>query len=133
MGKGTDKMSINQFRALQADNNRRDDNQAGAKYGNRFTLIDGINFHSGKEARYYGKLKLRVLAKDLVRFERQKKYILKVNDVVVAVYIADYVEYFPSGKVEVIDIKSVITREIESYKIKKKLMFAVFGITVIEK
>lgn len=132
MGK-QEQMGPNEYRAILADDHRREGNRANAKYGNRFTEVDGINFHSAKEAQYYGKLKLRIKAKDILKFDRQKEYILKVNGIRVGKYIADYVEYFPGGRVDVVDIKSVVTREIESYKIKKALMLAVFGITIIEK
>lgn len=128
-------MSAAEFRAFAADQRRRNDNQAASKYKSRITEVDNINFHSQKEARYYGILKMRVRpGGDLQRFERQVKYDLTIFGQHIAFYIADFVLiYRDSRRAEVIDVKSEATRAIESYRIKKVLMRAIFGITVIEK
>jgi hypothetical protein len=48
-------------------------------------------------------------------------------------YVADFVEYFPDGKIQVIDVKSDITRKIPLYLLKKSLMKVCYNIEIIEK
>ena len=91
--------------------------------------MDGIRFASRKEAKRYKELKLMVKAGMLVRFDRQVRYPLIVNGENVCAYIADFVTYDFEGTRKVIDTKGFRT---PAYKIKKKLMKAIYGIDVIE-
>lgn len=98
-----------------------------SKYKNVRTEADGIKFDSSKEAKYYGILKLRKAAGELT-FERQIKYDFTINGVLVCSYVADFVLNI-AGKKEVIDVKGMRT---PIYKIKKKLMKAIYGIDITE-
>lgn len=98
-----------------------------SKYKNVRTDSDGIKFDSKKECDYYGILKLRKAAGELT-FERQVKYDFTINGVLVCSYVADFVLQFPCYKL-VVDVKGMCT---PMYKIKKKLMKAVYGIDITE-
>lgn len=103
------------------------------KYKNKWTTRDGIKFQSVREADEYTELTRRVRAGDILRFDRQKKYDFIINGVKVSSYKADFVIYHHDGSREVIDVKSPITRTLNDYVIRKKLMLALFGIKVMEK
>lgn len=109
------------------------------KYHNQLTEIDGIKFHSLKEAERYTILTLMEKSGGISNLELQKKYVLipkipAVKGVCPAsrecCYIADFV-YLDNktGKTIVEDVKGIRT---EVYKIKKKLMRYVHGIIIPE-
>lgn len=103
-----------------------------AKYKNIKVEINGIAFDSKKEAKYYGILKLKEKAKLIDRFEMQVRYDIVVNNQNIGFYKADFVTY-KNGKVfEVIDVKSEITKKLPVYRIKKKLIKAIYGFDIIE-
>ncbi|HGP0346239.1 TPA: DUF1064 domain-containing protein [Serratia marcescens] len=99
--------------------------QTPGKYGNKKTVVDGFTFDSKKEAAYYGQLKLRQRAGDVVMFLRQVPFHLPGG----VKYVADFVVFGADGVVEVIDVKGVRTAE---YRIKKKLVEQHYPITIIE-
>ena len=102
------------------------------KYNNIKTVINGITFDSKKEATYYGILKLKEKAKLIDRFEMQVRYDLIVNGIKIGFYKADFVT-FKEGKVfEVIDVKSEMTKKLPVYRLKKKLIKAIYGFDIIE-
>lgn len=101
-----------------------------SKYGNVKTEADGIQFDSKKEADYYGKLKIRVKAGEVVRFERQTEFEIRINGELVCKYIADFVEHYPDGSSAVIDVKSEGTRKAAIFRLKEKLMRIVLGIVI---
>lgn len=100
------------------------------KYGNKKTVVDGITFASKKEAEYYGYLKLRVKAKEILSFELQYKLPIEINGVKVCTYICDFKINHLSEEEEFIDVKGFKTPE---YRLKKKLVLAWLGIEIIEK
>ena len=102
------------------------------KYKNFITEVDGIKFHSAKEAAYYGELKIKKLAGEVRAFEMQKRYKLEVNGVLICTYVADFVVTYSTGITEVIDVKSFFTRRLPEYRKKKKLMIAIYKITIKE-
>ena len=59
----------------------------------------------------------------------QVPFLMVLNGVKICTYYADFVVYFPSGKVEVIDVKGFKT---DVYKLKKKMMLAFHGIYIKE-
>jgi hypothetical protein len=102
------------------------------KYKNIKTVINGITFDSKKEAAYYGILKLKQKAILIDRFEMQVRYDLVVNNVNIGFYKADFVTYKHGKVFEVIDVKSEITNKLPVYRLKKKLMKAIYGIDIVE-
>ena len=93
------------------------------KYRNKITVVDGIRFHSKKEANRYCELRMLGIA-----FDRQVKYPLYVNKELICNYVADFV-YKDGDDVVVEDVKGVKTPE---YKLKKKLMKAIYHIEIKE-
>lgn len=102
------------------------------KYKNHVVQVDGIKFHSAKEAAYYGELKIRILTGDVLSFERQVRYKLEVNGVLICTYISDFDVVLKSKIKEVVDVKSFFTRRLPEYRKKKKLMEAIHGIKIKE-
>lgn len=105
------------------------------KYGNKTTL-DG--FDSTKEKRIYDRLEALRLASEpanrVTLIQRQKRYELipKQQGERATTYVADFYVEYADGRIEVIDVKSSITRKIASYVIKRKLMLERHGIRILE-
>lgn len=100
-----------------------------SKYNAKKTTVDGIAFDSKKEASQYSVLTLLQRAGQISGLKLQVRYRLIVNDVLVCVYVADFVYYDINGSQVVEDCKGFKTRE---YELKKKLMLAVYGIKIKE-
>lgn len=120
-----------------------------SKYHNKKTVFDGITFDSESEARYYQKLKAMESEGQISDIKRQVAYQLlpdiyeereiqlKTKTKVVrkrvqqgTKYIADFVYTdTATGKTKVVDVKGMRTPE---YKLKKKMMRCLLGITIIE-
>jgi hypothetical protein len=100
------------------------------KYGAVKTTVDGYRFDSKAEAARYGDLKLMQMAGEISGLEIHPRYKLVVNDVYIAEYIADF-RYQEEGRLVVEDVKSkpTMTRD---YLLKKRLMKALHGITIVE-
>tara|TARA_R100001086_G_scaffold49616_1_gene22041 strand:- start:3076 stop:3462 length:387 start_codon:yes stop_codon:yes gene_type:complete len=107
-----------------------------SKYGSKKTIVDNIKFDSKWEAERYGQLKAMEKAMFIRDLELQVPYDIVVNDVKICRYVADFRykkesnhtitndEYY----VEVVeDAKGFETPE---FKLKKKLMKAVFNIDI---
>jgi hypothetical protein len=105
--------------------------QTRSKYGNKKTVIDGIEFDSAKEAGRYVELRYLLLAGEIKCLERQVEFGLEVNGEKVASYFADFV-YWQEGKMIVEDVKSRFTGKMAVYRLKKKLMRQCHGIEILE-
>lgn len=97
------------------------------------TEIDGILFASKREARRYGELKLLVAAREITDLVLQPRYDLVVPNVdggldKICTYVADF-EYTMLGIRITEDVKGVKT---PLYKLKKKLLKSLHGISVLE-
>ena len=95
-----------------------------SKYRNRRTK----GFASKKEAQRYQELLLLVKAGKIERLQTQVPFELRVNNVLVCKYLADFC-YFENGADVVEDAKGYRT---PIYRLKAKLMRAVHGITIRE-
>lgn len=98
------------------------------KYGNKKTEVDGIMFHSKREAARYQDLKLMERAGAIRDLRIQVPFQFELNDVKICRYFADFV-YKENGRKVVEDSKGKRTKD---YMIKKKLMKAFFAIDVLE-
>ena len=107
-----------------------------SKYGSKKTIVDNIKFDSKWEAERYGQLKAMERGGVVTDLELQVPYDIVVNDVKICRYVADFRykkesnhtitndEYY----VEIVeDAKGFETPE---FKLKKKLMKAVFNIDI---
>ena len=103
-----------------------------SKYRAIPTVVDGIRFASKAEARHYGVLKLREKVGDITDLELQPEYPIVVNGVRVAIYRADfrYMERTKHGLAQmIVDVKGMAT---PVYRLKKKLVEAIYEITITE-
>jgi hypothetical protein len=100
---------------------------------------DGILFASKRERKRYGELKLLERAGEITRLECQPAFAIVVSGEfggpggIIGRYDADfrYVDR-PSGEVIVEDVKSPATRKIGVYRLKKKLVEALYPIKIRE-
>lgn len=90
-----------------------------------------MRFDSKKEARRWVELFNRQAVGAIHSLRRQVRYPIDVNGFRVCVYVAD-ATYVEGGRLIVEDVKSPMTRKLPAYRLKRKLMAAVFGITIRE-
>lgn len=115
-------MDLEEYRNLHAGKNKN------SKYKAVPTHVDGIRFASKLEAERYSILLLSQKAGIISNLKLQVRYKLTVNSLLIATYIADFT-YHENGIEVVEDAKGVKT---DTYKLKKKLMKAVFNIDIRE-
>lgn len=99
----------------------------GSKYRNEYVKVDGITFHSKREAEYYQGLKLARMAGDLHFFLRQVPFDLPGDPPVR--YLCDFVEFWKNGETRFVDVKGFPT---PTYKMKKKMVEALYPIKILE-
>jgi hypothetical protein len=101
----------------------------GNKFGAKKTMFEGIVFDSRREAEVYRDLKLLDRAGRISGFERQRKFNLIVNGVIVGTYKADFafIDHDQDGRFRVVDVKGVVTRE---FKRTQKIIKAAYNIEV---
>lgn len=107
-----------------------------SKYHNRRVVVDGITFHSVKEACRWQELKCLERAGKITGLQRQFRIeiVPKTSLFRAAYYVADFV-YFDKEKQKTVyeDVKGY--REglaYEHFKLKKKILFEKYGIEVVE-
>lgn len=98
------------------------------KYKAVRTTVDGITFASKREAKVYAELRLEERAGLISDLELQPEYPITVAGVPICTYRADF-RYKRNGEVIVVDAKGVRT---PVYRLKKKLVKAVYGVEVRE-
>ncbi len=101
-----------------------------SKYRNKRTANgDGTFSDSKKEARIDADMMSLKKNRDVVRVERKERFPIVLNGIKICVYEADWTVYYKNGTKEVFDAKGVLT---PVYKLKKKLMRALFNIEIKE-
>lgn len=116
------RMSIEEFKNITSHKRK-------SKYRNEKTEYNGVLYDSKKEAKYAQDLDLLVKGKQVEKWERQTPFTCVVNKKKICTYYADFKVWYTNGTIEVIDVKGVKT---DVYKIKKKLVEALFNIKIIE-
>lgn len=103
-----------------------------SKYRSVKTQVDGISFDSKKEAKRYSELRLLERAGEISNLELQPRYEIVVNGIYIGRYRADF-RFINSrdGKTTIEDVKSKATKT-EAYKLRKKIVEAIYGISVNE-
>lgn len=123
-----EKMSVAQYLATNPRQDRH------SKYGNLKTEYNGYIYMSKKEADYAQELdynrKERRIGKRVVSFTRQVPFQITINGKKICKYLTDFKVLYADGHEEIIDVKGVRT---QMYSLKKKLVEAQYGITIIEK
>ena len=106
------------------------------KYNAKKTEVDGITFASKKEAARYQDLKLMEKAGEIHDLELQPRFDLVVNDIKIGFYKADFqydVPFVGNDNIPAVriieDAKGIKT---PVYRLKKKLMKAIYGIEIQE-
>ncbi len=99
------------------------------KYRNEPTMVGERTFASKREAARYQELRMMECAGEIRDLVCQWRYPLEVNGVHVCFYVADFVYVTRDGRSVVEDCKGFRT---QVYKLKAKLMFAVYGIKILE-
>jgi hypothetical protein len=105
-----------------------------SKYNAAGERIDGQWFASASEARRYEQLKVMLDAGQIDNLQLQKKLPCTVNNIVICNYLADFAYdviddrgYVVRSVIE--DVKGMVT---DVYRIKKKLVEAIYRIEIIE-
>ena len=99
-----------------------------SKYHALKTEVDNIKFASRREAARYSQLKLLEASGAISNLELQPKFPIVVNGVKICTYIADF-QYVETGAKVIEDSKGFRT---PVYRLKKKLMQAVYDIDILE-
>ena len=102
-----------------------------SKYHATRTEVDGYVFASKAEARRYSELKLLEAAGEIDGLVLQPVFPIVVNDVKICKYIADF-SYYSGQERFIEDVKSAATKKIPVYRLKKKLVEAIYGIAIAE-
>lgn len=107
-----------------------------SKYGAKKKVVDGITFDSSKEAKRYCELKMLEKAGDVKELTLQPVFPIYVckyrgsDPVKVCDYIPDFrYREGPQGLLVIEDVKGVRT---PTYRLKKKLFEAQYGLTIRE-
>jgi hypothetical protein len=100
------------------------------KYKAEKHRIDGYTFDSKKEAQRYADLRLLVEAGEIRDLRIHPRFPLEINPNCIVTYVADF-SYLPKdgSRTVVEDVKGVKT---PVYRLKKKLMKAIYGIDIQE-
>lgn len=114
----------------QVGKQQKSTEDAKPKFGNAAVVVDGYRFPSQREANRYLVLKASQQAKEISDLKIQPAWRLHVNGEFVCDYVADF-SYVRHARLVVEDAKSKATKTPE-YRIKRKLMFAVERILVVE-
>ena len=93
------------------------------KYGARKSEYRNVVYDSVKEANYAAELDLRVLAKDIVHWERQIMIPIAVNGMHVCDMVVDFLITHNDTSKEFVEVKGFAT---PVFKLKKKLLGATF-------
>ncbi len=112
---------------------------ARAKHGNQKITIDNILFDSKKEGAHYLHLKMRLRLGEITDLELQPVFDIYVERQGVRIHCGDYTADFrywerlsPDNNVlRVDDVKSPSSKT-EAYQLRKRLVEAIYGITITE-
>jgi hypothetical protein len=101
-----------------------------SKYRAIPTVVDGVRFHSKREAKRYGELKLLQTARIIRDLTLQPRFPIEVNGTVVGRYDADF-RYIDcaTNKSVIEDVKGMKT---PVYRLKKKLVEALYPVRILE-
>jgi hypothetical protein len=99
-----------------------------SKYKNKKTMVDGIVFHSKREAARYEVLRTLERGGAIKNLRLQVPFVFELNDVRICKYFADFC-YSENGKEIVEDAKGKVTKD---YAIKRKMMRAFYAIEIRE-
>lgn len=102
------------------------------KYGNVPTVVDGVTFDSKREAERYLSLRDDFRAGRISDLEVHPRFPLVVHEQDCGVYEGDFAYIDAHGVRVVEDVKSAATRKLPTYRLKAKLVWALYGLRVRE-
>ena len=97
----------------------------GPKYSNKFTRYGGRSYHSKLEADYAAQLDLMLKAGEILSWEPQPTYHLRVNGQLICKILPDFHVVTKHGQEEIHETKSWATRT-KDWHIKWKLLQALY-------
>lgn len=100
-----------------------------SKYNAQKTTYNGVVFDSKAEAKRAQEIDWIIASGEVLRVEYQPRFDIVVNEKKIGFYKADFKVYYSDGRVEIEDVKGMKT---PIYKIKKKLVEALYGIDILE-
>ena len=104
-----------------------------SKYNNTKVIIDGEKYDSIKEGKRRGILKMRLRSGEIMFLARQVEFSFRIEGSKICSYIADFVYLtIKDNELVVEDVKSEQTRKLPTYRLKKKMMEAQYGIIIKE-
>ena len=92
----------------------------------------GVVYDSAFEMSYAQKLELLVRNGEIISWDRQVRYDIVVNSCKIGFYKLDFLINYADGTIEHIDCKSTPKLVDPVYKLKKKLISALYGIDIKE-
>lgn len=98
----------------------------GSKHRSKKVVVNGIKYDSIHESKIGAMLIIRERIGEITELKRQVPFQLSVCK-----YYADFT-YYENGKYCVADAKSVHTRTLKPYRLKKKMMLKELNISIIE-
>jgi len=103
----------------------------GNKFKARPETIDGLRFASGKEAMRYRILKAMAQADEIESLVCHPVFRIVINGIDCGKYTADF-DYLKDGKRIIEDCKGGDATKTEAYRLRKKIVEALHGITIQE-
>lgn len=105
-----------------------------SKYGNKKVILDGHKFDSQKEAKRYSELLLLEKAGEIYNLRLQPEYVIipSKGRYRETIYRADFCYDTKKDDYNSFVVEDVKGMKTEVYKIKKKLMYHVYGILIKE-
>lgn len=103
-----------------------------AKYRNQPTVADGIQFASKKEAARYEELAAAARSGAISDLEIHPRFPLVIHEQSCGYYEPDFAYIDGEGRRRVEDVKSAPTREKAVYRLKRRLMWAIYALRVEE-
>lgn len=102
------------------------------RFGNIKVKLDGHTFDSRLEARHYMVLRDRQRRGEISGLVCHPVYKLVVAGVQIGKYIGDFEYKTRDGVLVLVDVKSPATRKLPVYRLKRKIVQALYGITITE-
>lgn len=99
------------------------------KYGNIFTVVDGIKFRSKRESVYYRDYKILERAGEITNLELQPRYPIVINGAKICTVVLDFQFREKTGRLRVIDVKGM---DDKYSQLKRKLVQAVYPHVTVE-
>ncbi len=108
------------------------------KFNAKKIIIGGFLFDSKKEGLYYYQLLLLKKAEKeserVVKIELQPRYDIVVNKKKIGFYKADFKTTYADKRIEIVDVKGLKKGSAyQLFRLKKKLVEALYNIEIIEK